>query len=235
MGAIDQNKSDPKQKPPRKKRARIVLIDDHPMVRERLAELINRQHDFEVCGEAEDIRDGLKVIEKMRPNLAIVDLSLKDSFGLELVRLLPASCADVKVLVLTMHESALYAERAVRAGAMGYLTKREATTKIMEAIRAVLDGDIYISDGLARQVFAGLARRQPGPEATLAEELSDREMNVLRLIGQGYRTREITEALDIDGRTVETYRSRIKEKLNLKDGGELIRFAIAWMQSGESI
>ena len=215
--------------PTRAARTRIVLVDDHPMVRERLAELINREPDLEVCGEAETPAEALTVIAARRPRLAILDLSLKDAFGLELIRDLRARHPRLLVLVLTMHESPLYAERALRAGATGYLTKRDATTRILTALRQVLAGETYISESLAGRVTSQLAH----PEGRAVDRLSDRELEVLRLIGAGSNTRDIADALYLDMRTVETYRARIKVKLNLKDGFDLLRFALEWRKEQE--
>jgi DNA-binding NarL/FixJ family response regulator len=210
-------------------RVRIVLVDDHPMVRERLADLINREPDLEVCGEAEGRTDALSVIATRHPRLAIIDLSLKDAFGLELIHDLRVSHPRLLLLVLTMHESPLYAERALRAGASGYLTKRDATTRILPAIRQVLAGEIYLSESLAGRVAGQVIRRANGS----MESLSDRELDVLRRLGLGQNTRDIATALHLDLRTVETYRARIKTKLNLKDAFDLVRFAIEWSKEQE--
>ena len=214
---------------------RIVLVDDHPMVRERLAEVINAARDLSVCGEAEDARDAFAVIEKTKPHLAIVDLSLKTTFGLDLIHELRARHPKVALLVLTMYESPLYAERALRAGALGYLTKRDATTKILEAVRSVLDGQPYLSEALAPRVAAALAIHGRSEDEPALARLSDRELQVLRMLGDGRKTRQIADALHVDVRTVETYRGRIKEKLDLKDGLDLLRYAIEWKGRGEAI
>jgi DNA-binding NarL/FixJ family response regulator len=214
-------------------RKRLALVDDHPMVRERLAEIIRQEPDLEVCGEAESRAQALTLITSQRPHLVILDLSLKDAFGLDLIRDLRACQPGLQVLVLTMHESALYAERALRAGASGYLTKRDATTRILTAIREVLAGDVYLSESLAGRVVKHLTGGGKG--VPTLERLSDRELEVLRRLGGGENTREIAEALHLDMRTVETYRARIKTKLDLKNGQELLRFAIEWRQAGEGI
>lgn len=210
-------------------RIRIVLVDDHPMVRERLADIINREEDLEVCGEAEGRTDALSVIATRHPHLAIIDLSLKDAFGLELIHDLHVSHPKLLLLVLTMHESPLYAERALRAGASGYLTKRDATTRILPAIRQVLRGETYLSESLAGRVAGKFAQGK----SQSVEKLSDREIDVLRRLGLGQNTRDIADALHLDVRTVETYRARIKLKLDLKDAFDLLRFALEWRREQE--
>ena len=234
MPPQSQKTSEPKSNPGGNV-ARIVLVDDHPMVRERLAEVIERQLDLAVCGEAEGIHDALKVIAATSPNLAIIDLSLKDGFGLDLVHEVRERHPKVAVLVLTMFESALYAERSLRAGALGYLTKREATTKILEAIRTVLRGEPYLSAGLAVRVAAEMSGQRLSPTTIPLSALSDRELEVFRLIGEGRGNREIAAQLHVDVRTVETYRNRIKEKLGLKSSGDVLKHAIEWKQGGEGI
>jgi DNA-binding NarL/FixJ family response regulator len=211
---------------------RILLVDDHPMVRERLAEVIQREPDLKVCGEADDRFRALEVVAATRPHLAIVDLTLKHSHGMELIKDMRSQYPELAVLVVSMHDEALHAERVIRAGARGYITKQEATKKIMLAIRTVLKGDIYLSEKMAAQVASGAlggarAKATPG-----IDRLSDRELVVFEMIGQGRSTRQIADELHLDMRTVETYRARIKEKLNLKDANELLQYAIRWMQTG---
>ncbi len=214
------------------KRTRILVVDDHPMVRERLAELINRESDLTVCGEAETHQQALTQVETTRPHLALVDLTLKDSYGLDLVKDLRVRHPDLAILVVSMHDESLHAERAIRAGAQGYITKQEATRKVMEAIRAVLQGEIYLSRTMTARLtakIAGRARLQPG---LAIDALTDRELRVFGLLGQGHSTRQIAQQLGLEMRTVETYRARIKEKLRLKDGNELLQHAIRWVESG---
>jgi len=214
------------------KTARILLVDDHPMVRERLAEVIQREADLVVCGEAEDRIRAMELIASTRPHLAIVDLTLKRSHGLDLIKDIRSQHPEVAILVVSMHDESLHAERVMRAGARGYITKQEATKKIMLAIRAILNGDAYLSERMATQIAAaavGGARARP---ALPIDQLSDRELRVFEMIGQGYGTRRIAEELHLDMRTIETYRARIKDKLNLKDANDLLQYAIRWMQSG---
>ena len=206
----------------------IVVVDDHPMVRECLAEVINHEPDLHVCGEADDRAQALEIISRTRPALVIVDLKLKHSHGLELIKDLTAAYAETRILVVSMQEESLYAERVIRAGAHGYITKQEATRKIMQAIRKVLAGEVYLSEALATQVAARILGRSRATAPASVDSLADRELQVFELIGRGYSTRQIAEDLRLDVKTIETYRARIKEKLHLKDARELLQTAIAW-------
>jgi DNA-binding NarL/FixJ family response regulator len=215
---------------PAKQCVRILLIDDHPLVRERLAEIINREADLTVCGEAEDRHEAIAAIPTKRPDLAIVDLTLKNSDGLELIKDIRVRWPKVRMLVVSMHDESLYAERAIRAGALGYITKQEATRKILVAIRRVLAGSIYLNEKIACHIISRLTSRDASVGATPTELLSDRELKVFDLTGSGLNTSEIAGRLHIAVKTVETYRARIKEKLNLKDSSALLRLAISWNQ-----
>jgi DNA-binding NarL/FixJ family response regulator len=226
--ATDKNVEMSKQE-----KKRILLVDDHPMVRERLAEVIHREDDLTVCGEAEDRFKALELVVATRPHLAIVDLTLKKSHGMELIKDLHSRHPDLAILVVSMHDETLHAERVIRAGARGYITKQEATRKIMLAIRAVLTGGVYLSEKMAAQIAAsavGSGRAKPGLPI---DKLSDRELLVFEMIGQGHGTRQIADELHLDMRTIETYRARIKDKLNLKDANDLLQHAIRWVQAGE--
>ena len=208
---------------------RVLIVDDHPLVRLSLREFIQRESDLAVCGEAEDRDEALAAVESTRPHLAIVDLTLKNSNGMELIKDLRDRFPKVQILVLSMHDETLHAERAIRAGARGYITKQEATTKIMVAIRQVLNGDIYWSERAAAQVASKFASQsRPVITASPVDCLADRELQVFELIGAGRSTRQIAASLHIDVSTVETYRARIKEKLNLKDSLALLQYAIRW-------
>lgn len=210
---------------------RILLVDDHPMVRERLAEAINREPDLQVCAEAADRASALKAVETAKPDLAIIDLSLKESSGLELIKDIHSRWPRLWMLVVSMHDERLYAERVLRAGARGYITKQEATRNIMQAVRQVLDGRVYLNDKTATTVIARLAANPQAKESDLADVLTDRELQVFEFTGNGLDTREIAERLSIDVKTVETYRARIKEKLNLSTSSELRQLAIQWAQN----
>jgi DNA-binding NarL/FixJ family response regulator len=226
MGAETQNQID------RQVKQRILLVDDHPMVRERLAEVIQREPDLEVCGEAEDRLRALELVGSERPHLVIVDLTLKRSHGIELIKDLRSRYPDVAILVVSMHDESLHAERVIHAGARGYITKQEATKKIMRAIRTVLGGEIYLSEQMAAQIASGALGGSRAKASPAMAKLSDRELLVFEMIGQGRSTRQIAEELHLDMRTIETYRARIKEKLNLKDANDLLQYAIRWMQAG---
>jgi DNA-binding NarL/FixJ family response regulator len=211
-----------------KRRSRILLVDDHPLVRERLSEIINREPDLQVCGEAEDRHEALVAAQSKRPDLVIVDLALKNSDGLELIKDIHSRWAKLAMLVVSMHDESLYAERVLRAGALGYITKQEATRNILQAIRRVLAGNIYVNPRVATHIIARLTTRGGAVAITPAELLADRELQVFELTGRGLNTREIASRLHIAAKTVETYRARIRQKLNLEDGSELLQSAISW-------
>lgn len=208
----------------------ILLVDDHPLVREWLSNLIRQQPDLEVGNETGSAPEALQLIEASKPDIAIVDISLASGSGIELIKSIKASHPRVAVLVLSMHDELLYAERALRAGAGGYIMKSEATQKVIEAIRDVLAGEIYVSPKVASlmaQKFIG------GKSGNTIEQLSDRELEVFQLLGRGYSTRQISEHLHIGFKTVQGYTARIKEKLNLANINELMREAIRWHESWE--
>ncbi len=209
---------------------RIVLVDDHPMIRERLVELIDREPDLEVCGEAEDRHEAIELIAATRPGLAIVDLTLKSSLGIELIKDLQVLHPEVKILVVSMQDEMTYAERCIHAGASGYITKQHASRHIMQAIRRVLGGGLYLSEAVTSQLVSrSIGRQAPGEAGLAVSLLTDRELQVFELIGKGSSTRYIAEMLSLDVKTIETYRARIKDKLRLKDGPELLQRAIAWV------
>lgn len=206
---------------------RVFLVDDHPLVRHALRDVLRHERDLEVCGEADDRDVALKAIAAAEPDLAIVDLRLRTSDGLELVRDLKSRHPKILSLVLSMQDESITAERAVRAGARGYVSKQEPPKKIMEAVRKVLGGEIYWSEKAAAQVASRIASPTPA-SASIADILSERELQVFEAIGLGKSTNQIGDSLHIDVSTVETYRARIKEKLHLKDGSELLQTAIRW-------
>ncbi len=215
------------------KPTKIVLVDDHLLLREGLREALCREADLTVCGEAEDRFHALEVIESTKPDVAIVDLSLKNSSGLELIKDITARYPGVAVLVVSMHDESLYAERAIRAGARGYITKQQASKSVVAAIRKLLAGEFAGSDTLTQIAFAQLSGRK-GPTHDLGmQKLSDRELDVLGLLGDGFNSRQIAEQLHLDASTVETYRARIKEKFNLKDATELLQYAIRWKRAAD--
>jgi len=209
---------------------RILLVDDHPVVRDGLADSINLEPDLAVCATAEDRLEALKAIEATRPDLAIIDLMLKSSSGLELIKDVHARWPGLLILVVSMHDETLYAERVLRAGAKGYITKQQATRDILLAIRRVLSGGIYLSEKTASVVLERLTSKPRVVSDSVTDRLADRELQVFEMTGRGLGTREIAEQLGIDMKTVDTYRTRIKEKLNLQSSSELLQLAIRWHQ-----
>jgi DNA-binding NarL/FixJ family response regulator len=207
---------------------KVLVVDDHPIVRERIAELINQEPDLAVCGEAEDAARALEAVAGHRPDVAIVDISLKDSYGIELVRQLKELHPDLPTLVLSMHEESMYGERALRAGAKGYLTKQEASKKVVDAVRRVLRGGIYVSDKLAALLVRKVAGGNSEKGGDLVDTLTDREREVFQLLGQGLTVREVADRLSVSAKTVEAHREHIKRKLNFKTSSELLRFAIQY-------
>jgi DNA-binding NarL/FixJ family response regulator len=210
------------------KKRTIVIVDDHPIVRKGFAQLINRESDLETVGEAEDAASAAQVVEETAPDLILIDLSLKESDGLELVKHFASSVPDIKMLVISLHDEKVYAERALRAGARGYIMKSEATEKVMTAIRSVLNGDIYLSDSMRERFIANYAGGRGAQSSDGIEELSDREFEVFRLIGEGLETREIAGNLNLSVKTIETYKSHLKSKLNANSSTELIQRAVEW-------
>ena len=209
------------------RRKRIFLVDDHPLVREWLTQLINQQPDLVVCGEAESAPAAIEALAAARADLAVVDLSLKDSAGLDLIKSVQKLDPAVPVLVLSMHDEALYAERAFRAGARGYVNKRESAQKVVEAVRRVLEGKLYVSEKAA-EVLAGQTLRGGTLERPAIERLSDRELEVFQKLGLGLGTRQIAEDFSVSIKTVQAYCARIKEKLNVGSATELLREAVRW-------
>jgi len=213
-----------------KSKSRVFLVDDHPLVREWLTNLLNQQPDLEVCGQAENATQALRGIAETKPNLAIIDIFLNAASGLELVKDLCIQHPSVVPLVLSMHEEDLYAERAMRAGARGYVRKRETSRNILAAIRRVLEGGIYISQKLSNAMAEKFLKGQEavGIAQSRVGQLSDRELEVFHLLGQGKSTSEIAELLHISLKTVQAYCVRAKEKLGLTTAMELVREAILW-------
>ncbi|HLH55575.1 MAG TPA: response regulator transcription factor [Verrucomicrobiae bacterium] len=208
----------------------VLLVDDHPVVRDGFAEVINREADLTVCAAAEDRSGALEAIEKKKPKLVVIDLTLKNSSGMELIKDIHARWPDLLILVVSMHNENLYAERVLRAGARGYITKQQATHDILRAIRRVLGGGIYLNETTGAAVLARLASAPQAREDAILDQLTDRELQVFELTGQGFNTREISAQLHIDMKTVETYRLRIREKLNLESSSELLKLAIRWRE-----
>jgi len=210
---------------------RIVIVDDHPLFRKGLQELIHSDGDFLVCAEASDAAEAMGVIRKETPDLAIVDLSLPGANGIELIKNVRAEFPKLPILVLSMHDESLYALRALRAGAEGYVMKHEAMANVIQAIREVFNGRPYLSPAMAAQVITKFAHRQAEGEADAVERLSDRELEILELIGKGNDVRQIAKVLHLSPKTVETHRSHIKDKLDLKNSREVARFALQWLSA----
>jgi DNA-binding NarL/FixJ family response regulator len=209
-------------------RSTIFIVDDHPIVRQGLTLLINRETDLAVCGDAEEAGAALRRIEELKPDLIVVDVSLNGPDGLDLLKDIRARDSNLPVLILSMLDESLYAERALRAGANGYIMKQEATDRVLVAIRRILDGEIYLSDRMSNRMLqrfaggAGVEQRSP------VANLTDRELEVFRLIGEGHATRQIAQELHISVKTVESYQAHIKDKLSLKNARELLQRAIQW-------
>jgi len=207
----------------------VLLVEDHPMFRERLASIISKRGDMSVCGEADNVQDALRCAETLRPNIAIVDITLRASNGLDFLKDLKARGIDLPVLVLSMHDEAVYAERVLRAGARGYITKYEASSEVMAAIEQVLNGEVYLSRQMTSRMLGRFAVGKKGEYGDV-NSLTDRELDVFQRIGRGESGRDIASSLHVGITTIDTYRARIKEKLDLKSGNELQRRAMEWVQ-----
>ncbi len=210
---------------------KVFVVDDHPIVRQGLSQLINREPDLMVCGEAEDARTALDAIEPSHPDILIVDVSLDGPDGIELLKTIRSRDARLPVLMLSMHDESLYAERALRAGANGYIMKQEATERVLIAIRQILGGEVYVSDRMAQKMMHQFIGRQGAGKRSGVADLTDRELEVFRLIGQGHGTRQIAEELHLSVKTVESYYAHIKDKLSLKNARELVQHAVQWLTS----
>jgi DNA-binding NarL/FixJ family response regulator len=210
---------------------KILLVDDHPLVREGLVNLISQQSDLEVCGEAGSEPQALELIGTVQPNVAIVDISLENGSGIELIKSIKAIYPAVAVLVLSMHDESLYAERALRVGARGYIMKREAAKKVIQGIRCVLAGQLYVSEKIAAVMAEKFVEGRTMATASPIEQLSNRELEVFQLLGCGRNTRQIADNLHVGFKTVQAYCARIKEKLKLANFNELLREAVRWHES----
>lgn len=219
-----------RQKETCKNRKKILIVDDHPIVIEGLTDLINKEADIVVCGCAKDIPQAIRAIKKLKPDVVTIDISLENASGLDLIKEIKTRYPDLPMLALSMHEESLYAQRAIRAGAKGYITKHEATKKVITAIRNVLEGRLYLSETMKDKLLYSLIGSEELDEVSSPiDRLTDRELEVFSLLGQGKATRQIAEQLCLSVKTIETYRSRIKEKLNLSSGSELLRCAFQWV------
>jgi len=228
MKTATASKEIPKTAPAKAKR--IVIVDDHPLFRKGLEQLISSSSDnaFAICGEAGDAAEGMSVIRQLKPDLVIVDLSLPGANGIELIKNIRAEFQKLPLLILSMHDESLYALRALRAGAQGYVMKQEALENVITAIREVFAGRPYLSQDMSAKLITNFA--SGGNQADPTDKLSDRELEILELIGKGRDIHEIARALHISAKTVETHRAHIKEKLNLKNARQVTRFAVQWLE-----
>lgn len=217
-----------------KSKRTVFVIDDHPIVRDGLTQLINREPDLTVCGTAEDIYEALKAMQTLKPDIALADISLKGADGIELIKNLKIRMPALPVLVLSIHDESIYAPRALRAGARGFIMKQEATENVLLALRRVLSGEIYLSKRMANKMLQQFVGASGTAQKFSIDRLSDRELEVFRLIGQGHGTRRIAEELRLSVKTVESYREHIKEKMTLSDASELVQHAIQWLQREKS-
>lgn len=215
------------------KKSRIMIVDDHPVVQMALEGLINGTDDLEVCGQAENAADALSIAEDVHPDLLIVDLVLEDgSSGLQLIKRLKAKSSSYRFLVVSMREEELFAERALKAGALGYINKRELTDRILDAVRKVLDGKVYLSQHMTERLLQGMVAGQAPSTVSSISSLSDRELEVFDMIGQGISSSQIAERLNLSIKTIETHREKIKKKLGVDSTGELNRIAMKWNIDG---
>lgn len=221
-------------KKPTQKQKRILIVDDHPMMRQGLAQLIGLEHDLTVCGEAENAGSALDAISALKPDLVLVDISLPGKNGLELIKDFQSLQPGLSVLVISMHDESLFAERVLRAGGRGYIMKQEGGKRLMQAVRQVLDGKIYVSEKISAGILEALSGRRTGAEGSPMEKLTDREFEVFQLIGQGLGTRDIAEKLHLSVKTVDVHRANVKAKLKLNSASELIRHAVRWSESQNS-
>jgi DNA-binding NarL/FixJ family response regulator len=217
-----------KAKTPKKN---VYLVDDHPIVRQGLIKLLEQEEGLAVCGESGTVTEALEDLKKLGPDVILVDISLEDSNGLELIKLVDDLGMQIPMLVLSMHDESLYAEHALRAGASGYVMKQAASNTLIQAIHKVLEGEIYVSKSMSSQMLKMAFRSTGGDTRTGTDSLSLRELEVFELIGRGNSTREIAEQLHLSVKTIETYRAHIKEKLQLRNGTELMQRAIHWVET----
>jgi DNA-binding NarL/FixJ family response regulator len=215
---------------PATNRTRVLIVDDHPMTRAGLVHLINHQPDLVVCAEAENAADALDAVEVLEPDLVLADITLPGKSGLELVKNIKAIRPGLPTLVISMHDESLYAQRILRAGARGYITKHEGGEKLMQAIRHVLSGQIYVSEKMSAHILETFSGGQAAPERSLIGRLSDREFEVFELLGEGISAREIAGRLHLSAKTVDAYRANIKSKLVIKTTSELISYAARWIE-----
>ena len=216
---------------PAHKKHSVFIVDDHPVVRDWLTRMIRQEADLDVCGWADNVDDAIRSVERLKPDVVIVDISLRGKSGLELIRFLTDQNPDRNILVYSMHDESVYATRALRAGARGHVSKREPTDKVLLAIRRILSGGFYFSEAITKTLFTGFTRKKSVAMADDVHLLSDRELEVFRLLAAGRETPEIAKKLSVSLKTVQTYCARIKEKLNLHNATELLQAATRWVDA----
>lgn len=220
------------------KKSRILIVDDHPIFRKGLSQLINEESDMEVCGESEDVFTATQKVRQLRPDIVIVDITLKDTSGLELIKFIQDNNIGIPALVLSMHDEKIYAEKALVAGARGYIMKQEMSSQVTNAVRQILSGKIYISESMNDRLLSyflskGGDIQKKNLDDDPASALTGRELEIFRLLGKGYSRKEISSSLNLNVNTIGTYRERIKEKLNIASSNELLASAIKWVQKTE--
>lgn len=223
----------PQKNSPSEKR-RVLVVDDHPVFRHGISALINAEDDLIVCGEGSSSATALDAMRTLKPDVALLDISLPGTNGIELIKLMKAEEPKLPLLMLSMHDESLYALRALRAGALGYVMKAEALTHVLDALRKVLKGEVYVSPRLSERLIFQAIQSVDGGMGSPVDKLSDRELEVLELLGRGFGTKEIASELHLSVKTIETHRAHIKEKLGFRDAGEMVRFAIDWVAQEKS-
>jgi len=208
---------------------RIYIVDDHPLVRQGLSQIVASESDMEICGEAEDSPAAIRGVGEANPDAIIVDISLKGANGLELIKNLKAIHEDIPILVFSMHDETIFAQRALRAGAKGYVMKKESPSKIVDAIRKIIQGEIYVSPSVADQVLHQIVNGPGNVSTSPVDRLTDRELEVVQLIGRGLSSREVAESLHLSVKTIESHRAHVKEKLSLRNATELVQFSVQWV------
>lgn len=228
---MSAKKSDP---PPPPTKKRILIVDDHPVFRHGITALINAEPDLTVCGEASSSASALDAMRTLQPDIAMLDISLPGTNGIELIKLMKAEHPKLPILILSMHDESLYAMRALKAGALGYVMKAEALTHVLDALRKALSGEIYVSPRLNKSLIFQAIQHTDGNTSSPVDRLSDRELEVLTFLGRGSSTKNIAEELHLSVKTIETHRAHIKEKLGFRDAGEMVRFAVDWVTQANS-